>query len=247
MRKYVFLPLLASVFLLSSCKIDSVSFSGGKMIEPSSHIVKKEYPQKAFDEVDVDIVANVKVIQAGSGDYRVVLSCPDNYVDLFKFDNNEGELEVRFARRNVNIEPKHVDITVYTPELHSLENSGVASVEIDRLKTSQLSVENAGVGSIYLAGLVAEKVEADCSGVGHIELKGQADRADLECSGVGSIKAEELKAKSVKAEVSGVGGIKCYASESIDGEVSGVGGLQYGGSPQQKNLRRNGIGGISEL
>ena len=56
-----------------------------------------------------------------------------------------------------------------------------------------------------------------------------------------------LKAKSVKADVSGVGGIRCYASERIDGRVSGVGSLKYGGNPQEKQLKRDGVGGISEI
>ena len=79
------------------------------------------------------------------------------------------------------------------------------------------------------------------------ELKGVADRAELDCSGVGSIKGDGLKAKSVKADVSGVGGIRCYASERIDGRVSGVGSLKYGGNPQEKQLKRDGVGGISEI
>jgi hypothetical protein len=108
-------------------------------------------------------------------------------------------------------------------------------------------VENSGVGGIYIKGLQMFEVVADCSGVGSIELAGVTDRARFDCSGVGSIQAENLKAKSVNADVSGVGGIKCHASESIDAEVSGVGGLEYGGKPQDKKLRREGIGDITEL
>ena len=64
---------------------------------------------------------------------------------------------------------------------------------------------------------------------------------------MGSIKASQLKAKSVMADVSGVGGISCHALESIDGRVSGVGSLKYGGSPQNKTLKRTGVGDISEI
>jgi len=215
-------------------------------IEPSSKIVKKEYRQLPFDEVDVNVVANVKIIQSDSDDHRVLLSCPDNYVELFKFENKENELNINFTRNSVNIEPKNVDITVYVPQLHGLENEGVASIEMNRLTTNFLKVENSGVGSLYLSGIVAEKVDVECSGVGSVEIQGMADRAELDCSGVGSIKAGNLKAKSVNAEVSGVGGVKCYASEIIDGRVTGVGSLVYKGSPQQKQLHRDGIGNISE-
>jgi hypothetical protein len=244
MKKSVFFALL-SVVLLASCKIE---MNGWNKIEPSKNIVKNEYKMDAFDQMEVDLTANVKFVQGKEGDYRVVMSCPDNYVELIGFGvENDGELEVHFLKDNINIDPDHVDITVYAPALRKLENRGVASVEVDRLKGDRLEVENSGVGGIYISGLELVDIEAECSGVGSVELSGQVVRADMECSGVGSIKAEELKAKSVKAEVSGVGGITCFASENIEAEVSGVGSLKYGGQPHQKNLRRTGVGDFSEL
>lgn len=245
MKKLLFLSALCTV-LLTSCR-GSISFGDGKRIEPSHLIVKNEYRMKSFDKLDVDVVANVKFIQTDSADCRVVLSCPENYTELFKFEVERGELNVAFTRDNVNIEPTNVDITIYAPSLRGLENSGVASVEIDRLKTDRLEIDNSGVGTLYLSGLTVGELEADCSGVGSIELAGSANRVELDCSGVGSIKAEALKGKVVTADVSGVGGISCYASERIDGEVSGVGSLKFGGSPKEKQLRRDGVGEIAEL
>ena len=247
MKKNVILALVC-MMVLASCNVDKlINIGNGLKIEPSGTIVKKEYKQKEFDKLVVDVVANVKFIQSKDGDFRVVLSCPDNYVELFKFEVSNRELAVEFTRDNVNIEAKNVDVTVYSPMLRRLDNSGVSSVEIDKLVSDELAVENSGVGSLYLSGLTIGHLEADCSGVGSIELNGMAERAELDCSGVGSIKGEGLKAKSVKAGVSGVGGINCYASERIDGKVSGVGSLKYGGKPQEKQLERDGVGDISEL
>ena len=244
MKKSVFFALLCTV-LMSSCKIE---LNSPAIIEPSKNIVKNEYKLPAFDQMDVNVVANVKFIQGSADDYRVVLSCPDNYVELFSFEVEHGnELEISFVRDNINIMAKNVDVTVYAPNLRKLENASVASIEVDRLEGERLKVENSGVGSVYLSGLQLADLEAECSGVGSMELGGQAERADLECSGVGSIRAGELKAKSVKADVSGVGGISCYASESIDARVSGVGSLKYGGHPNQKNFSRSGVGNIVEL
>lgn len=245
-KKYMMPAVLAAALVLTGCKLD-VNMSDSKKIEPSSTVVKREYRQQPFSKVDIDVVANVKFIQTQGEDYRVVLSCPDNYVDLFRFEHEDDELNVKFSQRNVNIEGRNVDITIYSPVLRELDNGGVASFEADRLKSDKLEVDNSGVGKIYLYGLSVTQLDVECSGVGGIELKGTADRVTLECSGVGGIEAQHLKAKTVKAEVSGVGGIKCYAEESIDGDVSGVGSLKYGGNPQQKNLRRSGVGKISEL
>lgn len=248
MKKVVYLSVLFSVLLFTACKFENVSFNSGNRIEPSSKIVKNEYTVAAFDQMDVNVIANLKFIQSKDGDYRVVLSCPDNYVDLFKFEvEDDGELEIGFKRNNVNIEARNVDITVYSPKLKKLENSGVSSIEIDRLKGDRLEVENSGLGTLYISELQFADVDVECSGVGSIEIGGQCGYAELDCSGVGSIKAEPLKSKAVKAEVSGVGGIVCTATESIRGYVSGVGSLKYGGKPQDKELKRTGVGDISEL
>ena len=244
MKKSMILTMICTM-LLTSCKIE---LTNPKIIEPSANIVKNEYKLKAFDELKVDVVANVKFIQGKDDDYRVVLSCSDNYVELIGFDQKDaGELKIHFLREHINIHAENVDITVYAPTLRKLENSGVASIEIDKLNSYELEVENSGVGGIYLSRLEVKDLEADCSGVGGIELAGVADHVELECSGVGSIKAGELKAKDVKAEVSGVGGITCYASESIRAEVSGVGSLKYGGKPSHKELNRSGVGDITEF
>lgn len=245
MKRIILFSALCTL-LMTSCIDLNMNYGNGRKIKPSTTIVKNEYGQQPFDKVDIGVVANVKFIQTDNQS-RVVLSCPDNYVNLFKFENKGGELEVEFARDNVNIDPAKVDIAIYSPRLRSLENSGMASVEIDRLKTDRLELENSGVGKLYLLGLQVGRLEVECSGVGGIELGGQADEALLECSGVGSIKAGSLKAKTVRANVSGVGGIHCFASEHIEGNVSGVGSLKYGGNPQKKDLNRSGVGNISEI
>ena len=168
MKKNLILALVC-MMVRASCNVDKViNIGNGLKISPSSTIVKNEYKQKEFDKLEVDVVANVKFIQSKEGDFRVVLSCPDNYVELFKFEVNNRELKVTFVKDNVNIEAKNVDVTVYSPTLRRLDNSGVASVEVDKLVADELAVENSGVGSLYLSGLTVGHLEADCSGVGSI-------------------------------------------------------------------------------
>lgn len=248
MKTKLFL-LVTMTALLASCNLDKKMTIniGSNTIEPSGTIVKKELRQKPFSKIDVDVIANVKFIQSETDDYRVVMSVPENYVELFKIEVDNDELEIDFTRDNINIDAKNVDLTIYAPTLNKLENDGVASVEIDRLNTGQLEVDNSGVGSIYLRGLTVDRLEADCSGVGNIELGGTANTAQLECSGVGSIKAKDLKAKSVRGEVSGVGGITCFAEEELDADVSGVGALKYYGDPKEVRKNRSGVGAITKM
>jgi hypothetical protein len=240
MKKASIFLMMGLVVLLSSCTIRV------NKIQPSKNIVKKEFRQDAFDKLDLHAVAHVHLVQA-EGDSRVVLSAPDNYIDLFSFENNDGELDINFTKKNVSIISKNVHIVVYTPNLKSIENHGVGRITTDRFNIDELEIENSGVGKIELSGLRVHKLETECSGVGDIVLKGLAAKAKYECSGVGNIKADELKARYVKAEVTGVGGIECYASEYLKGNVAGVGSLKYAGNPEKKYLNHPVTGSISEL
>jgi len=224
MKKVLFLVMSAMV--LTSCKLD---FKGWEtnLIEASDNVVTKEYRLAPFEEVEMRCVGAVELIQSESRNGVVELTAPDNYIELYKFESNDGKLDINFVRNKINIHTKHVKIKVYTTDLIALKNSGASSIEMDSLDTDKIDIVNSGVGSITISGL--------------------ADDVTLQNSGVGSINAENLKALNVKASVSGVGSISCFASEKIEGRVSGVGSLRYAGNPKQKDNKRSGVGSISEM
>ena len=225
MKKVMFLML--SVLALTSCKIDLKDWDSTNLIEASDKVVTKAYNLKPFEKVHMRCVGAVEIIQDEKKSGTVELTAPDNYIELYKFENDGDELEINFAKQHINIHTKNVKIKVYTNDLLGLKNSGAASIKMDNLDTDRIEIENSGVGSINISGL--------------------ADNVTIENSGVGSINAKNLKALNVKANVSGVGSITCYASEKIEGRVSGVGSLKYAGNPKQKDNNRTGVGSISEL
>ena len=246
MKKQLLLMMVAVMVCCTSCM--RINLGDIKKLDPSDNVVKNEYKMEAFSKADIDLVARVKFIQSPDGDYRVLLRCPDNYVDLFEFKVEGDELKLGFAENmHKSIEAKNVDIIICSPTLLQLVSEGVGTFSIDSLKTPSLHIDSEGVSSINIKGLVTEKLSVESSGVGAIELKGETKAAYFECSGVGNIDAEELKAADVKAEISGVGSISCFASQRIKGEINGVGSLKYAGHPQEKKLQRNGIGKITEI
>lgn len=225
MKKVLF--LMMSVFALTSCKIDLKNWDNTNLIEESDNVVTKEYKLKPFEEVHMRCVGAVELIQDEKKSGTVELTAPENYIELYKFENNGNELEINFAKQHINIHTRNVKIKVYTNDLLALKNSGASSIRMDSLDTDRIEIINSGVGSIAISGL--------------------ADNVTLQNSGVGSINAENLKALNVKANVSGVGSITCYASEKIEGKVSGVGSLKYAGNPKHKDNKRTGVGSISEM
>ena len=244
MKTYFLLSLVAMMLSVSGCRVN-IGDGAAEIIEPSENIVKAKYPQEAFDKVDNHVVGTIQLVQSDKS--RVTLSAPENYIDLFEFENKDGRLDIRFTKKHVNINTEDVTIIVYTPTLSEVKNSGVADICLDSLTTNEFLVSNSGVGSLQLNQVKAQKIDVSCSGVGSINIDGETDVADYSCSGVGSIKAKDMKAREVRAKVSGVGGIDCYASEYINGSVSGVGGLNYAGHPEKKDLHHSMTGGINEI
>ena len=225
MKKVLF--LMMSVFALTSCKIDLKDWNSTNLIEASDNVVTKEYKLKPFEKVHMRCVGAVELIQDEKKSGTVELTAPENYIELYKFENNGNELEIDFAKQHINIHTRNVKIKVYTNDLLALKNSGASSIRMDSLDTDRIEIINSGVGSIAISGL--------------------ADNVTIHNSGVGSINAENLKALNVKAKVSGVGSITCYASEKIEGKVTGVGSLKYAGNPKHKDNHRTGVGSISEM
>ena len=244
MKTYLLLSLVAVMLSVSGCRVN-IGDGVTEIIEPSENIVKAKYPQKAFDKVDNHVVGTIQLVQSDKS--RVTLSAPENYIDFFEFENEGGKLDIKFAKKGINIHTEDVVIIVYTPNLREVTNSGAADLHLDSLNTDDFKVINSGVGSFELNNIYAKKIDVSCSGVGSINIDGETDQAEYSCSGVGGIHAQEMMAREVKAKVSGVGGIDCYASEYIDGRVSGVGSLNYAGHPERKDLHHNMTGGINEI
>ena len=219
--------LVVSVLVLTSCKIDVGNWGNGERIEPSNEIVTKTYKLPPFEEVNMNCFGSVELIQSDEKDGTVELTAPENYIEFYSFESKGNKLDIGFKKRNINIDGTKNKIKVYTNDLIKIQNSGAASIRMDKLDTDKLTVVNSGVGEIRVAGIT--------------------DDAELVCSGVGSIEAKDLKALNVKATVSGVGSISCYASEKLDGNVSGVGSLKYAGHPKHLEKHRTGVGSISEM
>ena len=243
MKTQLLLSLALVMLSVSGCRVNLGD--GAEIIEPSEKIVKAKYPQASFNKVENQTVGDIQLIQSDQS--RVTLSAPENYIDLFAFENEDGMLRIKYAKNNVNIHSANVTILVYTPTLQEIRNTGAADIRLDNLKTENLEVRNTGVGSFNLKNLEVRKIDVSCSGVGSIVVSGQTDEAKYTCSGVGSINAKELKAQEVEASISGVGGVECHASEAIKGNISGVGGLKFAGHPAKKDLHHSMTGGFTEL
>ena len=239
------LMMVSILIAFTSC---SINVNGLNKLKPSDNIARRAFKLNKFNEVESHVVGSIKLVQSEAKDGIVEISAPENYIEYFCFESKGENLDINYAKGNLNLEGKNINITVYTSDLLKIRNSGVASITLDSLDTDELDVENSGVGDMKLNKILADKISVKCSGVGGISINGETQETILSCSGVGSIRAHGLKSKKTKASLSGVGGITCYASEYLDGKVTGVGSLEYDGHPKMKNLSKSGFtGSIKEI
>jgi len=246
MKKMIICGLTSTLLLCASC-LDGIKCLKPETLKPSETIAEKELNMDPFSKVDLDGMGHVRIVQSADNSYRVVLSAPENYLNFYTFEVENGELEMDMTNKKNNLDTENVEITIYTPQLAKIENDGLCSVVADSLRCNQMKVENSGVGSVQLHQLTAKRVSVENSGVGSVTVSGTAEWVNLDCSGVGHIYAKNLKAHRVKGDVSGVGGIECYASDTLKASVSGIGSFKYAGNPQVKKLDDSGIGKITEL
>lgn len=117
-----------------------------------------------------------------------------------------------------------IKLVITTPDLTSIDISGVVALRAAKLATKNLDVTVSGVGTVDLAG--------------------RADTLRVTSSGVGEIRAKDLVASSVSASLSGAGSVAVQAKKEVEATLSGAGDLTIYGNPASVKKQLSGVGEI---
>lgn len=235
------LGTLMSLLLSSASGCNHVSGNG---IVGSDNHITRDFKVGYFDKIDASIVANITFVQSDSNSLQIYGS--DNIVELIGVEVKDNTLYLKMKKK-VSIKKGKTQITISSPDLKSIQMSGVGNLAINEtLNTPSLAINNGGVGNINIKQIICTDLNIQTSGVGNVTVSGKAQNANLSSDGVGNIKAAELEAENVKAGSNGVGNISCFATTSISARVNGVGNISYKGNPKTKDLKKNGVGNIKQ-
>ena len=217
---------------------ESTSDSSRKTVEATMFV-------NPFHGINIDMVASVRFVQGPQS--RIEAQGPEHIIRLIDVQVKNDVL-VMTARDDFKLKKgEKLSLTIYSPELTSLEQNGVGSFKIDtRLETPALKIVSTGVGNICMTDLHCQELHLELDGVGSVELKGEAQKVTYKSNGVGSIDAYEMLAQVAKVDLDGVGSIHCYASQRIDCFNNGVGSIFYKGNPEVENVHKEGIGSIKK-
>ena len=204
--------LFAAAF--SGCRNWGVRGNGNPVI------IERKVP--SFNKVEISGAFYVKIIVGEKAGVKI--RAESNLLKYIETEVNNGTLEISSSRY---LSPRSkLMIKVTTPELKSVESSGVNKIVVVNVDTPDFRVS--------------------CSGASEIKLKGKVKKLTAEVSGASSLIAEKLLAEYVSLDVSGASDAYVFASKILSAEASGASSIRYRGNPEKIETDVSGVSSIAK-
>ncbi len=179
-----------------------------------------------FSGIDLKGIGSVSLV-AGA-DQSIQVTTDDNLLDRLQTEMRGKALTIYFSQGTREV--TSLDITVETPTIESIANSGSGSIRgSGDFATDRLDIDLGGSGDIIL-DVEAQTVDVEVTGSGSVVLRGAAVSFRGDVSGSGSIMAGELATERSEVDMGGSGRVEVDASRSLNVEISGSGTVLYTGA-----------------
>jgi hypothetical protein len=212
---------------------------------PAQTPVGKMYTPGAFDRIEIDGSAKVKLSQ---GDRDQVFIAGD--------DGAQQRVELEVSHNRLTIRPSgswkfwnnsRLQIEVQMRQVSQVILSGASDLHAPgAIKSDKLYVGISGAGSARFDELNVDQMKFDISGAGDGQLAGLAGELKLSVSGKGKLLAEQLRAAGAQVSISGVGKANLWVTDTLRVSISGVGSVDYWGQPKVERST-SGLGSINGL
>src|SRR5438105_6234549 len=213
--------------LLAGCLIAAPAFA--ETVKGNGVIRTQVRQASGFTGVGLGIRAKVEVkVGATEG---VTVEADENLLPLIETTVHRGELQIKAARFNLNLDSKQIRIVVQAKQIDQLDIGGSGSIVIDAVKGRSLALEIGGSGTIDVKRADVEKVSVDIGGSGDVKVAGAARRLNINIAGSGDTDARALLVDDVDINIAGAGDAVVAARTSIKVLVAGSGDVQYLGDP----------------
>ncbi len=190
-------------------------------VKGSGNVVTDHRDVSGFHGIEVGGIYQVEI--TAQKEYSVTVETDDNIVPLVKTDVEDGILKIESEGR---ISPKSaIRIVIATPDIDSLEISGVANVTLNNVKNDALSI--------------------DSSGASKIAVNGETSKLTVDVSGATKIDANELKTESATVDANGASNVQLNVSGTLKADASGASHITYSGTPTSVQKSTTGVANIS--
>lgn len=222
--------LLAGAAALQPAAAMSFNWSGGDQVQGSGNIGKQARAVGHFTGVALSVPGNVE-IRIGNNE-GVTVETDDNLQALVETVVENGTLEIRPAKRNVNLRARTLKIVVQARSIERVALAGSGTVEADTLQAPRLQFNIGGSGSINVKKLAGETVAVSVGGSGNMKAGGGAARQlSVSIAGSGNADLGHVKAASASIKVAGSGEAAVWATDALSATIAGSGDVGYFGDP----------------
>ncbi len=244
------LGLLLALILVGLLDCGSGGGDGGgntvQTVVGSGTIVQETRSVTGATGVNMGSVADLTIEQGAPEE--LILQTDDNLIALILTGVQGGILVIRNAP-GFDLQPSQMmeaDLTLIS--IDSIRLSGVGSITVPDLMTTQLELTLSGVGDIDIFNLDAQTLDVLITGIGDISVDGQVDDQliTLTLGSIGDYDAENLTSETVDVEIAGSGSVTVRVSITLNANITGSGSVFYHGSPFVTRTG-NGSGSVVQL
>jgi hypothetical protein len=219
--------LAAAVFALAAPAF-AWNFGLGESVQGSGKIRSEARKADHFSGLEVSVPGEVE-LRVGTGE-GVSIETDDNILPLIETRVENGTLEIRPARDNLNLRAHTMRITVNAREIDHLSLAGSGSITADTLRARSFKASLAGSGSIKARAIEGDNLAIKVAGSGDLSVGGgNVKDMKISIAGSGDVDVGKLKAVDVRVKTAGSGNSTVWASGSLDVSVAGSGDVNYYG------------------
>lgn len=204
--------------------------TGGDKVQGSGKVAQETRQVGRFHGVELALAGNVEVRTGSDG--PIAIEVDDNVLPLVETVVENGVLQIRAAKKKLQLDTRRLKVVVPAREIDSLGVAGSGSISADKLHARKLKLELAGSGTLDASGIEAREVTIEVAGSGKLQAAGNAEKLEASVAGSGNADAARLTARQVEADVAGSGQVTVTARQSLDASVAGSGIVSYYGDPQ---------------
>lgn len=164
---------------------------------------------------------------------EITLSGDENLLPLIETVVDNGVLQIRPVRRNLDLRSRQALIAVLNVRgLTRASIAGSGELRLPAYKTPLLELSISGSGDIHLRDTEIRKLSVSISGSGNVRGSGSAEDSTIRIAGSGDVRLEDLAAKAVEVRIAGSGDARVHASETLSVRIAGSGDVRYRGEPR---------------
>ena len=232
-RHHLFALGMALLLSTASASVFAGSWFGGDTVKGNGIVRKQDRPLAHFAAIELSLPAQVEV-RIGATE-SVTIEADENILPLVDTRIEDGALQLRTTKRNVNLEPGTLKIIVNAKEIRALAVGGSGNMTVPALRSPKLDLAIGGSGSIDVKQLQSDRVEAAIGGSGNVKVGGTARKFSVTIGGSGDVQARELKADEVEVSIGGSGSATLWPVSMLRTSIAGSGDVKYYGDPVTKS------------